>query len=232
MTTTEIIEAEQLARWIDGERDTLPNEECAVALWVLRPDLAPDPKVSVADVLSKVTSGPFCEPKDVLMNCEDVEEDDFVDAIFAQSRTNISPSNLYKMFGIALNLDRSLQQRSPDHLKQKKKHTASPSLEDRVFKEPANNNRWWTRPWVAGGLAAAALVLFTLSPVSLKHRCLRIVYLRPLKQEAYRQTRSRLRLVCHRLNRYQRSLHLFRQTILLSLNQKSRVCGSLCYRSR
>ena len=90
MTTTEIIEAEHLARWIDGERDTLPNEECTVALWAMRPDLAPGPKVSLEDVLSKVTSGPFYETKDVLMGFEDVGSDDFVDAIFAQSRATVS----------------------------------------------------------------------------------------------------------------------------------------------
>ena len=42
------------------------------------------------DVLSKVTSGPFFETDTVSIGFEGIEGDDFVDAIFAQSRTTIS----------------------------------------------------------------------------------------------------------------------------------------------
>ena len=63
MTTSEIIQAEELARWIDGEKDTLPSAECSVAMWAMRPDLAPSPRVTLDDVLARVTSGPFLRPK-------------------------------------------------------------------------------------------------------------------------------------------------------------------------
>ena len=172
MTTTEIIEAEHLARWIDGERDTLPNEECTVALWAMRPDLAPAPKITVEDILSRVTSGPLCETDLVSIDPESVEGDDFVDAIFAQSRATVSRKlslqNVWERiesgpFAAEDEVESPEIENVEGLPPVTEDRTVSPMFEDKLLTGSANNNRWWTRPWVAGGLAAA-LVLFTLVP--------------------------------------------------------------------
>ena len=92
MTTSEEQQAQHLAHWIDGDRSTLPHEDVAVAIWALRPDFAPKPRVSIADVLSVVRSGPFSSDDNVLY--EEDSNDDFVSSVFAQveagSRNSVS----------------------------------------------------------------------------------------------------------------------------------------------
>ena len=127
MTTPEIIEAQQLARWIDGERDTLPNEECAVALWAMRPDLAPGPKVSVEDVLSKVTSDHSSKQR-----CfEDFEECRKMILSMRSLHNLAQPSAKMSLQDVLERVESGpFCNREPDHLKQKKS-ILSPSLEDR-----------------------------------------------------------------------------------------------------
>ena len=158
MTTSETIEAEQLACWIDGDRDTLPNAECSVAVWVLRPDLAPNPRVTLDDVLSRVTQGPFCEAQEGL---EEPSEDDFVEALFTQVRnarqTKVSLDDILTRVesGPFAKLEGDVE---IDSVNQTAVEATSPS---------ANNNRWWSSSAFAGGLAAA-LVLFILIPTQFK----------------------------------------------------------------
>ena len=93
MTTSETIEADVLARWIDGDKETLPSEECLVAVWAMRPDLAPSPRVSLDDVLLRVNTGPLSENVSVSDGgVVQASGDDFVEAIFAQSRSSIDLS--------------------------------------------------------------------------------------------------------------------------------------------
>ena len=158
MTTSEIIQAEELGRWIDGDRDTLPNAECAVAVWVLRPDLVPNPRVTLDDVLSRVTSGPFFERE---VGEDGVSEDDFVEALFTQvrnsSQTKVSLDDILTRVesGPFAKLEGDIE---IDSVNQTAVEATSPS---------ANNNRWWSSPAFSGGLAAA-LVLFILIPTQFK----------------------------------------------------------------
>lgn len=58
-------QAELLARWLaDGGRGDPPeglDAEALEAVYALRPDLAPPPRVSLDDILSGVTTGPFAQ---------------------------------------------------------------------------------------------------------------------------------------------------------------------------
>ena len=154
MTTSETIQAESLARWIDGDRDMLPNAECSVALWAMRPDLAPNPRVTLDDILSRVKSGPFVETE---QGVEDSYEDDFVEAIFARARDSVQTK-------VSLNDVLTKVESGPfaqiesNTVRQRPLEARSPT---------ANNNRWWSSPVFAGGLAAV-LVLFILIPTKFK----------------------------------------------------------------
>lgn len=65
---TEQEQAEALARWLEaGGRGDPPegiDADVLEALWALRPELAPAPRVTVDDILGAVTSGPFSEAPD------------------------------------------------------------------------------------------------------------------------------------------------------------------------
>jgi len=155
MTTSEAIEADILARWIDGNRETLPSEESLVAVWVMRPDLAPSPRVSLDDVLSRVNTGPLSENVSVSDGeAVQVSEDDFVEAIFAQSRSSTD---------LSVSLEDVLSRVVSGPLSTTVIESVEGVQETESIPQSANNNRWWSAPWVAGGLAAA-LVLFTLLP--------------------------------------------------------------------
>lgn len=156
MTTSEIIQAEELARWIDGDRETLPSAECSVAVWVMRPDLAPSPRVTLDNVLSRVTSGPFCETQER----EDGDfEDDFVPALFTQARQSVQSKVSLDDILTRVESGPFVQaQVESDSVNQTAVESASSG---------ANNNRWWSSPVFAGGLAAA-LVLFILIPTQFK----------------------------------------------------------------
>ncbi len=56
-------QASRLARWLEAHPGAAPPDgvdpEVLEALWVLRPDLAPPPRVTVDDILAGVTTGPF-----------------------------------------------------------------------------------------------------------------------------------------------------------------------------
>ncbi len=154
MTISETIQAEELARWIDGDRDQLPNAECTVALWAMRPDLAPNPRVTLDDVLSRVTSGPFFEATE---GVEESLEDDFVEAVFAQARHSFQSK-------VSLN-DILTRVESGPFAKYESEGVSPTNLE--TDSPSANNNRWWGSPILAGGLAVA-LVLFILIPTQFK----------------------------------------------------------------
>ena len=169
MSPSETIEADLLARWIDGERDTVPGEECMVAVWAMRPDLAPSPRVSLDDVLARVTTGPLFEnisasDSDVPDVTDEIEMmdtikdemgDDFVQAIFAQSRSREE---------LSVSLDDVLSRVNTGPLSRNVSvSSADTSAANELEPQSANNDRWWSAPWVAGGLAVA-LVLFTLLP--------------------------------------------------------------------
>lgn len=155
MTTSEAIEADVLARWIDGDKETLPSEECLVAVWAMRPDLAPSPRVSLDDVLLRVNTGPLSENVSV-SDGEVVQDlgDDFVEAIFAQSRSSTD---------LSVSLEDVLSRVGSGPLSTTVVESVEGTQDTESVPQSANNNRWWTAPWVAGGLAAA-LVLFTLLP--------------------------------------------------------------------
>lgn len=152
MTTSETIEAEQLACWIDGDRDTLPSAECSVAMWAMRPDLAPSPRVTLDDVLSRVTSGPFCETQE---EKDGVSEDDFVEALFTQVRNSRQNK---------VSLDDILTRVESGPFAEPESDGVSEKVEGSISTfTSANNNRWWRSPFLTGGLAVA-LVLLILIP--------------------------------------------------------------------
>ena len=52
----------QLAGWLDGGDDEGVDEDLREAMFALRPDLAPAPRVNMDDIFGAVTQGPFAQP--------------------------------------------------------------------------------------------------------------------------------------------------------------------------
>ena len=181
MTTSEEQQAQHLANWIDGDRSTLPHEDVAVAIWALRPDLAPKPRVSIEDVLSLVRSGPFSSDDNVLY--EDDSNDDFVLSVFAQveaespnrvslddvlSRIQTGPFSSAETPSLEKDSDavqfHVVSEGGLAETLDDSKHVPKNTLNDvSSTSVSANNNHWWRTPWLAGGLATA-LVFFVLLP--------------------------------------------------------------------
>ncbi len=65
---TEINEPRLLAEWLDAHPGEPPPEgvdaEVVEAVYALRPDLAPAPRVTIDDILAGVTTGPFAQARD------------------------------------------------------------------------------------------------------------------------------------------------------------------------
>ena len=134
-------QSSELARWMGGDRSTLPPEEASVAIWAIRPDLAPSPTVTIDNVLDRVRTGVFASSPVTEASVEDVE---FVSTVFSNHSTDINPTTSIE--DVLSNVE-----------------SGPFSQNTSVEESAANNNRWWNSSWIGGGVAVA-LVLIILLP--------------------------------------------------------------------
>jgi hypothetical protein len=158
MSTREDIEANRLAEWLDGNRDSTLSEEVAPAIYAIRPDWSPEPSVSIEDVLSRVHAGPFAQTSDEKHDDLPSEDDDFVPNLFAVSKRSTSPNTT---------LDDVFNRVQTGPFAEVATNDVANELVELTVDDPstsaANNNRWWASPWLGMGVAVA-LVLIILLP--------------------------------------------------------------------
>lgn len=177
----------------DSSLEPPQDSEALAVVWAMRPDLAPPAKLSIESVLSRVSVGPFMEKvgssermegedesashEKVDTEALDTVEDDFVTALFSEARKDKSASPSVSLDDVFARIEsgpfgtsvaggtekREQVERSPLEETEKPDGATSSSLLSETEGSSANNNRWWNARWLAGGLAAA-LVLLTLVP--------------------------------------------------------------------
>ena len=136
-----ISEEQKLAEWLEGNHNHPVDNDILEAVFILRPDLAPDPLVNLDEIIKSVRKGPFCTQDFV----EDAQEDQkFVESIFSTSES--MP---------AVTIDDVLQSISSGPLVPEEK-----ADETNVVIRP-----WWKQPGV-GIAAAAAVALIILLPTN------------------------------------------------------------------
>jgi hypothetical protein len=163
-------QAKTLAAWLESHPGTEPpgdlDAEVVEALYVLRPDLAPPPRVSVDDFFVGLTGGPFAAPSGLGMSgSERVETIDALDDEFAP--TEIASTITY----VPPPSKRSAEERDEDAAaKARAKLAALPTPEERRARQEAEaaaqaqqrRRVFFGTGGVGGALALAAVALFAL----------------------------------------------------------------------
>ena len=156
MSTLEDIEATKLAEWLDDPTDSgVPlSDDIAPAIYAIRPDLAPESRLSLDDILERVQTGPFSTQSSEDLEDVSRDEEEFVRNLFAISKSSESPKTT---------LDDVLTRVQTGPFVDDTPTDGDGRTIQSLTTPVANNNRWWTSPWFGMGVAAA-LVLVILLP--------------------------------------------------------------------